>query len=680
MHRRGFVLITALTMLVVLMALLTAYFTLTRVEISTTASTANATTGFYAAEAGLNLRAEAVKGMFTGGPPAASGTLPTLAECVTNVGGGASNSFGCWRAGNIQGRAVDTSLRPADAGTTSGTGTAGQVAPGEAFAGLRYTEFNYDLSAQATLRDQPEAILGMRFRVRQIPLFQFMAFYDEDLELGPGPQMTLNGPVHTNGDLYLSASNGNTGSPVTLDITGQVTAVGNLVRGRKNGDSEQSGTPCPGLVRIRPSGSASADPSSFPSLLPSAGSGGSCPYQLATNFSAFNGSVRAGNATEGLRVNRLSVPRPETLDPTAGATYWDNAQLRLVLDPTTNNLQVQNTQGQNIPAATTALLTTCSGIVGSNGETLPAAQTGGAARGTANFYNAREATAIRMLDVDMTNLLGCVNANPAAFGFNLSAAGGLVFYFTVCSGLDCRNAPPVPNNYGVRVRNGANISSPPNPPSVNISGLSVVSNQAVYVQGDFNCKSYDAATRRCNRQFSGGVLQEGPSTNTWRPAAFLSDSLNVLSNRWESDTQTRNVGNTLVNDPCKTANASQQACVDGVSTLPVDGAVAQDSTINAAFLSGVDVTAGGAYNGGLQNYPRFHENWAGRTLTYKGSFVSLDRPRYVRGGFPAQRYNPPNRVWEYDTAFNDSSNLPPLTPKVTQLEQELFSREFEQGR
>lgn len=678
MHRRGFVLITALTMLVVLMALLTAYFTLTRVEVSTTAATANATTGFYAAEAGLNLRAEAVKGMFTGGPPAVGGTPPALSECVSSASAGSARSFGCWRAGSIQGRTVDTSLRPADAGTTAGTGTNGQIAPGEAFAGLRYTEYNYDLGAQASLRGQPEAILGMRFRVRQIPLFQFMAFYDEDLELGPGPQMTLNGPVHTNGDLYLSASNGNTGSPVTLDISGQVTAVGNLVRGRKNGDSEQSGTPCPGLVRIRPSGAASTDPGTFPALLPSSGSGGSCPYQLATNFESFNGSVRAGNASEGLRVNRLSVPRPEALDPVGGATYWENAQLRLILDPATNNLQVQNAQGQNVPAATTALQTSCPGIVGSNGETLAAAQTGGAARGTANFYNAREAAVIRMLDVDMTNLLGCINANPAAFQFNLDNPGGLVFYFTVCSGLDCRNAPPVPNNYGVRVRNGANISAPPNLPNVNISGLSVVTNQAVYVQGDFNCKSYDAANRRCNRQFINGVFQEATSTGTWRPSAFLSDSLNILSSRWESDTQTRNSSNTLVNDLCKTANPGQQACVDGVATLPVDGAVAADTTVNAAFLSGVDITGGGVYNGGLQNYPRFHENWSGRTLTYKGSFVSLDRPRYVRGAFPAQRYNPPNRVWEYDTAFNDSSNLPPLTPKVTQLEQELFTREFEQ--
>lgn len=41
-----------------------------------------------------------------------------------------------------------------------------------------------------------------------IPLFQFGVFYDEDLEIFPGPQMTFDGRIHTNSDLYMGAGTG----------------------------------------------------------------------------------------------------------------------------------------------------------------------------------------------------------------------------------------------------------------------------------------------------------------------------------------------------------------------------------------------------------------------------------------------------------------------------------------
>lgn len=64
--RKGFALVTVLIMLVVLMSLLTAYFTLTRIELGATQASVRQTTGFYAAEGGLNLRAEEVRARFLG--------------------------------------------------------------------------------------------------------------------------------------------------------------------------------------------------------------------------------------------------------------------------------------------------------------------------------------------------------------------------------------------------------------------------------------------------------------------------------------------------------------------------------------------------------------------------------------------------------------------------------------
>ena len=123
-----------------------------------------------------------------------------------------------------------------------------------------------------------------------------------------------------------------------------------------------------------------------------------------------------------------------------------------------------------------------------------------------------------------------------------------------------------------------------------------------------------------------------------------------------------------------------------------------DTTINAAFLGGVDVTNGGLYNGGLENYPRFHEDWGGpgATLNYSGSFVSLGTPVHVNGswcgtggtasnaanngsvtGANCNIYNPPVRAWNYDARFNDVGNLPPNTPVFVYVQQVLFTESFQ---
>ena len=89
----------------------------------------------------------------------------------------------------------------------------------------------------------------------------------------------------------------------------------------------------------------------------------------------------------------------------------------------------------------------------------------------------------------------------------------------------------------------------------------------------------------------------------------------------------------------------------------------------------------GTYNGGLENYPRFHESWSGFTLFYRGSFVSLGTPRHSNGnwcgtGAGCNIYNAPQRNWDYDTDFQNVANLPPLTPRFVAVDQILFTENF----
>jgi hypothetical protein len=113
-------------------------------------------------------------------------------------------------------------------------------------------------------------------------------------------------------------------------------------------------------------------------------------------------------------------------------------------------------------------------------------------------------------------------------------------------------------------------------------------------------------------------------------------------------------------------------------------------------VEGVGGQDRGQYNGGLENYPRFHEAWqwgSGNdrtfvTFTYRGSFVSLGPSRRAGGrwcygtdncnGYATfyGTYEAPERQWSYDVRFSQGQ-LPPLSPRFVYLKQERFLREFE---
>jgi hypothetical protein len=242
----------------------------------------------------------------------------------------------------------------------------------------------------------------------------------------------------------------------------------------------------------------------------------------------------------------------------------------------------------------------------------------------------------------MRALLDCIHNNNL-FGtgvgpYNASqkklsddTEGGIVFHTSIFG----PNSAAAANSYGVRVRNATQLQSTVGGAPV-VKGISIISDQAMYLQGNFNLTAKI-------------------------PAAVMVDSLNILSANWSNDAS---------------------------STASLGSRTPTATTINSAFVSGTDTTGGnegaggfnGAYNGGLENYPRFHENWNGNvTLTYRGSFVSLGRPRRVNGAwqFGAPDYTAPIRNWNYDTAFNDAAYLPPITPRFVYLRQELFVRDFE---
>jgi len=209
-----------------------------------------------------------------------------------------------------------------------------------------------------------------------------------------------------------------------------------------------------------------------------------------------------------------------------------------------------------------------------------------------DFYNNREGKYIRMTNINLKKLAGADGGYPG-YSNHLPANG--IIYAT-------RNDAGGNEEPGIRLINGSQI--------YRTGGLTVVSNDPMYIQGDYN-------------------------TVNKKPTAVICDSVNLLSNNWN----------------------------DANSSGDLSGRTATDTTINTAFIAGVDNTTSGHYNGGLENYPRLHEGWSGKTLYLRGSFVELWNSQIAQGAwqYGSPQYTAPNRNWNYDTDFN-VNNMPPFTP------------------
>ncbi len=279
------------------------------------------------------------------------------------------------------------------------------------------------------------------------------------------------------------------------------------------------------------------------------------------------------------------------------------------------------------------------------------------------FYNHREQQWMYLLNLNLRALIEWneVNGDPL-FASNDRSDGGLVLFLTVV-GPDS-NAQT--NNYGVRVFDSAdldmrNVTFPPGDPDP--TGVTVVSDQAAIVQGNFN---------KVDKY----------------PAAIMADAIWILSQGWEVPVAGRpndlksmyplDSGMRAVPAADFPAGVGGTGSFSGLNSLAV----------NAAFLFGLGPSTRDPdwYNGGLENFPRFLEDWRNRTLRYRGSFVSLGAPRHKRNdwacgsgtGCPGGgTYEPPLRLYDFDTDFNQVENLPPMTPKVVYVQQRIYTRLYD---
>jgi Tfp pilus assembly protein PilX len=198
---------------------------------------------------------------------------------------------------------------------------------------------------------------------------------------------------------------------------------------------------------------------------------------------------------------------------------------------------------------------------------------------------------------------------------------------------DARMNPPLFFRRALKVVNGSNLKLPlgavPCPGST-VCGLTIASENPVYVQGDYNANS------------AGGGFNDAHIGT-----AILADAVTLLSNKFND-----------LNSFSAPYNLGQR----NATTTWYRVAVLAGKGPGFLWISGTASDFGS--DGGMHNYLRYIENWGGQTLNYRGSLVSLFYNRQAVGTYKCCTtvYSPPTRAYNFDTDFLDPALLPPRTP------------------
>ena len=207
-------------------------------------------------------------------------------------------------------------------------------------------------------------------------------------------------------------------------------------------------------------------------------------------------------------------------------------------------------------------------------------------------------------------------------------------YATALNANDLRENPPVYFRRALKVVNGGTIS-------LGVCdgvacGLSIVAENPVYVQGDYNA----------------GV--NGNFATPFVAAAVMGDAVTLLSDNW-NDVNSFAFPYALGSRNALTT--TYRAAVVGGKTIPFKQPPGGTGGLaNGKSDFGTD--------GGVHNFLRYLENWGGQTLWYKGSIVALFYSHQAAGTFKCCNtvYSPPTRGYSFQTEFLTPSLLPPRTP------------------
>ena len=476
-----------------------------------------------------------------------------------------------------------------------------------------------------TLKGTVKAKVRRVFEKKYDNPWAFAVFYNDDLELQPVTPLSIDGPVHTNGSLYIGTSNLTVANGTTsVRPPSKVSYGASYVNGFGPGDVRYRAD------GIYPAGTVSAP--TFPIDLPPSQESPYLPFGWNLKMQNADGSVNNDSYHE--LVERIATG---STDPLQEVRYYNQAGYRVVInaDNSVKIIKADGTELQGNPYGN---------WVGNNGQ---GSSTSILDPGKA-VYDARENAWVRVVNVDVAKLTSFVNSG-ALPGWNgvvyITDAGAATYNpdrtvktAGTSSTLTVNGTPYPTTKRAVRLINGAALPEPSNTQSgyvinpytgTTYKGLTIASDNPVYIQGNYNT-GYNPPSNTGTYTSPTGTLNANGSGGTYarKPAAVIADAVTVLSNAW----------------------------LDGNSpTSPTR--TASNTTVNTAIVAGTVPSSSNLYGGGGENFIRLLENWAAGTnssFTYYGSLVQLYQSNQAIGRWSGTGSicQPPDIMrFYYDTNF-----------------------------
>jgi hypothetical protein len=207
-------------------------------------------------------------------------------------------------------------------------------------------------------------------------------------------------------------------------------------------------------------------------------------------------------------------------------------------------------------------------------------------------------------------------------------------------------------------------------PDNNKGGFTVGSENALYIQGDYNSNPADPIWNTPPGGDQAGMAAAG----------VVADAVTVLSDAWVDRNSLSNVWPTNPYTGVNSIGFNVPAPARVAATTFYRVAVAGGKNVNFPF-PGWETAAdyGFGTDGGVHNFLRFLEDWGGSTLNYEGSLVSLYYATYNTGTFKCCNYSvytPPARNYIFDPDFTQPQNLPPGTPMFRDIDNLSYRQSF----
>lgn len=510
--------------------------------------------------------------------------------------------------------------------------------PNQAFGmtgGFPYSLF-YLASVDVTVPTQKGSVKTKMRRVFEkkfdLP-WAYGMFYADDLELQPDRPMTFTGPIHTNGTLYIgtsnfTAANPTYASPTPFPTSGRVEYGADYVNGFSPKDTRSTNGTSVSAPNFAKSSSSLALSDCPPSQV--------SPYlPFGWNLSLATGGCGNDDGYHEI----IERPVGTCNDVLKYVRYYGQPGYQVLIAPNTTASGNGAYTVTRVTAYTSSNPTPTPQPVTGNPLTALVGNNGNGTSSTVfnqglGLIDAREGGAVKVTDVDISDLIANLSSLTGWTGvLYLSDAGATIYNAdrTVKTAGTAANVTIGTTTYSTTKRAFRLI----NAHSLPSGGLTIVSENPVYIQGNYNTSPVTTASATPSPPPSNSGTYSDPDAGSYarKPAAVIADAITVLSKDW-----------------------SDAASVNGSS---IQRPASANITINAALVSGNVPSNGTHYSGGGENFIRLLEDWSARTFCYYGSMVQLYKSDQAIGYYSSGTsvFSPPSteRYFHDHPSFADGN-------------------------